>query len=42
MRNDASEWETKGADALKPRQLAELRHLCLLMVKHLDTLEGGN
>jgi DNA-binding MarR family transcriptional regulator len=42
MRNDASEWGAKGAGALKPRQLAELRHLCLLMVKHLDTLEGGN
>src|SRR5712671_6255112 len=42
MRKDASEWGAKGAGALKPRQLAELRHLCLLMVKHLDTLEGGN
>ena len=42
MRKDASEWEARGAAALKPRQLAELRHLCLLMVKHLDTLEGSN
>jgi DNA-binding MarR family transcriptional regulator len=42
MRKDAAEWEAKGAAALKPRQLAELRHLCLLMVNHLDILEGGN
>ena len=40
MRKDASEWEAQGAGALKPRQLAELRHLCLLMVEHLDKLEG--
>lgn len=42
MRKDASEWEAQGAAGLKPRQLAELRHLCLLMVKHLDTLERRN
>jgi DNA-binding MarR family transcriptional regulator len=41
MRKDASEWEAQGAAGLKPRELAELRHLCLLMVKHLDSLEGG-
>jgi DNA-binding MarR family transcriptional regulator len=40
MRKDASEWEAQGAGGLKPRQLAELRHLCLLMVEHLDALEG--
>jgi DNA-binding MarR family transcriptional regulator len=40
MRKDATERAAQGAGALKPRQLAELRHLCLLMVKHLDTLEG--
>jgi DNA-binding MarR family transcriptional regulator len=42
MRKDASEWEATGVGALKPRQLAELRHLCLLLVRQLDHLEAGS
>lgn len=40
MRKDALERQALGTGALKPRQLAELRHLCLLMVKQLDAVEG--
>src|ERR1700704_5806952 len=40
MRKYAAEWAAYCAGGLKPRQLAELRHLCLLMVEYLDT-HGG-
>ena len=39
MRKDASERQAQGTGGLKPGQLAELRHLCLLLVHHLDSIE---
>jgi DNA-binding MarR family transcriptional regulator len=40
LRKDAAQRQSAGTGGLKPRQLAELRHLCLLMVKQLDAVEG--
>jgi DNA-binding MarR family transcriptional regulator len=40
LRKDAAERQALGTGGLKPRQLAELRHLCLLLVKQLDAVEG--
>lgn len=40
MSKDASARQAEGTGALTSAQLAELRHLCLLLVQHLDTIEG--
>jgi DNA-binding MarR family transcriptional regulator len=36
MRKDATGRQAEGTGGLSSRQLAELRHLCLLLVQHLD------
>jgi DNA-binding MarR family transcriptional regulator len=40
MAKDASERQAKGAGGLTSDQLAQLRHLCLLMVQHLNNVAG--
>jgi DNA-binding MarR family transcriptional regulator len=40
MGKDASERRAKGAGALSSDQLAQLRHLCLLLVEHLNGVGG--
>ncbi len=40
MSQDASERQAEGTGALNTAQLVELRHLCLLLVQHLDRIEG--
>jgi DNA-binding MarR family transcriptional regulator len=39
LRKDADERQAEGTGGLKLTQLAELRHLCLLLVQHLDSVE---
>jgi DNA-binding MarR family transcriptional regulator len=41
MAKDASERQAKGAGGLTSDQLAQLRHLCLRLVQHLDTVGRG-
>ena len=38
MRKDATDRQAEGTAGLSSRQLVELRHLCLLLVRHLDTV----
>jgi DNA-binding MarR family transcriptional regulator len=40
MRQDATERQAEGAGGLNSSQLAELRHLCLLLVQHVDNIAG--
>ena len=40
MRKDAAERQAAGTGGLSSSQLAELRHLCLLLVQHLDRVAG--
>jgi DNA-binding MarR family transcriptional regulator len=40
MHQDATERQAKGTGGLNSNQLAELRHLCLLLVRHLDAIDG--
>ncbi len=42
MRKDAARRHAQGTGGLKSGQLAELRHLCLLLVRHLDSVEAGD
>ena len=39
MHQDATERQAEGTGGLNSNQLAELRHLCLLLVRHLDTID---
>jgi DNA-binding MarR family transcriptional regulator len=38
MRKDVNERQAQGTGGLNSSQLAELRHLCLLLVRHLDSI----
>jgi DNA-binding MarR family transcriptional regulator len=40
MHQDATERQAEGIGGLNSNQLAELRHLCLLLVRHLDAIDG--
>jgi DNA-binding MarR family transcriptional regulator len=40
MKKDAFERQAEGTGGLSPEQLAELRHLCLLLVQNLNETEG--
>lgn len=40
MAKDASDKRAKGAVALSTDQLAQLRHLCLLLVQHMNSVGG--
>jgi DNA-binding MarR family transcriptional regulator len=40
MGKDVSERQAKGARGLTSAQLAQLRHLCLRLVQHLDSVGG--
>ncbi|HVD46266.1 MAG TPA: MarR family transcriptional regulator [Candidatus Limnocylindria bacterium] len=40
MRIDATARQAAGAGGLNTSQLAELRHLCLLLVRHVDSIAG--
>ena len=40
MRKDAFQQQAEGTEGLTPDQLAELRHLCLLLVQNLTEAEG--
>jgi DNA-binding MarR family transcriptional regulator len=40
MRRDATERQAAGAGGLNTSQLADLRHLCLLLVQHVDSIDG--
>ncbi len=40
MKKDAVVRQAAGTGGLTPGQLAELRHLCLLLVRHVDSVEG--
>ena len=42
MKKDAVERQAAGTGGLSTKQLVELRHLCLLLVQHLNTVEGRN
>jgi DNA-binding MarR family transcriptional regulator len=40
MKRDAFKRQAEGTGGLNPEQLAELRHLCLLLVQNLNETEG--
>ena len=40
MSKDASERQAEGTGGLTSDQLAQLRHLCLLLVQHLNSIAG--
>jgi DNA-binding MarR family transcriptional regulator len=40
MRKDVTDRQAEGTGGLSSSQLAELRHLCLLLVQHLDSVAG--